>query len=194
MNILVFDVETTGFVEERLPLDDASQPEIVQLAAQLCDDAGKVISALSLIVDAGCVIPEKAASVHGITTEIAAQFGVSRLLALSMFSHLYQRCDLLVAHNIKFDKAVIEIAIGRQYGRLKPLAKPTFCTMESAAPIVNLPPTARMIAAGMGNKPKAPKLEEAVLFFFGETLAGAHDAMVDVEACRRIYSRVKGGP
>jgi DNA polymerase-3 subunit epsilon len=58
--------------------------------------------------------------------------------------------------------------------------------MEAAAPIVNLPPTERMLAAGF-NKPKAPKLEECIHHFFGETLAGAHDALVDVRACARVY-------
>ena len=70
------------------------------------------------------------------------------------------------------------------------LRKPLFCTMEAAAPIVNLPPTERMLAAGF-NKPKAPKLEEAIRFFFDESLDGAHDAMVDVIACRRIYFHLK---
>jgi DNA polymerase III subunit epsilon len=195
MMILFFDTETTGFVDERMPFDADHQPHLVQLAAQLCDHGGKVFAGFSLIVEPGIkdgnLIPEKAAAVHGVTSEIATKFGVSRSFALQIFSHLYQRCDLIVAHNVKFDKAVIEITIGREYGRLKELSRPTFCTMESAAPIVNLPPTERMIAAGI-KKPKAPKLEECMKFFFGEALDGAHDAMVDVEACRKVYFRIAG--
>ena len=192
--ILFFDTETTGFVDERMPLDHECQPHIVQIAAQLCDDTERVVAGFSLIVDPGIgegvPIPEKAAAIHGITNEVAAEFGVSLASALSMFSHFYQCCDLIVAHNIKFDKAVIEIAIARHYGRSKALTKPTFCTMEAAAPIVNLPPTQRMLDAGI-RKPKAPKLEECVRHFFAESLDGAHDAMVDVNACRRIYFRMK---
>ncbi|AOW48412.1 3'-5' exonuclease family protein [Acetobacter ascendens] len=65
-----------------------------------------------------------------------------------------------------------------------------FCTMDAAAPLVNLPPTARMIAAGI-DKPKAPKLEECIKHFFNEELKGAHDAMVDVRACARLFFHLR---
>jgi DNA polymerase-3 subunit epsilon len=192
--ILFFDTETTGFVNERAPVDDPSQPYIVQLAAQLCEDDGKPVAGFSLIVDPGIsmgvFIPERASAVHGITNEIAVQFGVSSESALGLFTHLYQRATIVVARNIKFDKGVIEAAISRYYKRVMPLRKPLFCTMEAATPVVNLPPTDRMIAAGF-DKPKPPKLEECINHFFGEDLAGAHDAMVDVQACRRVYFHLK---
>ena len=71
-----------------------------------------------------------------------------------------------------------------------PLKKPVFCTMEAACSVVNLPPTAKMLAAGI-HRPKSPKLEECVKHFFNEDLQGAHDAMVDVAACRRVYLHLK---
>lgn len=184
--ILFFDTETTGFVNDRFPLDHEDQPYIVQMAAELCDDAGEPVAGFSFIIDNGVDIPARAAEVHGITAERAAQMGMSPEFVLVAFTHLYQRADLVVAHNIKFDRALVEIAIGRHYKRLMPLRKPLFCTMEASAPIINLPPTEKMVAAGI-NKPKAPKLAEAVKFFFDEDLDGAHDAMVDVTACRRVY-------
>ena len=188
--ILFFDTETTGFFQDRLPVDHPEQPYIVQLAAELCDDDGKPISGFSFIIDNGVEIPAQAANVHGITTERAVQFGVSAASALSSFTHLYQRADLVCAHNIKFDRGVVEAAIARHYDRVMPLRKPLFCTMEAATPIVNLPPTERMLAAGF-NKPKAPKLEECIRHFFNEDLDGAHDAMVDVIGCRRVYFHLK---
>lgn len=193
MTVLFFDTETTGFVQEKLPIDDPSQPYIVQLAAQLCEDDGKVVASFSLIVDPGIGtirIPEKASIVHGITDQRCARFGVSPESALGFFTHLYQRCDLVVAHNMKFDRAVIEAAISRHYSKIMPLRKPLFCTMEAASPVLNLPPTERMKAAGF-NKPKPPKLKECIRVFFDEELADAHDAMGDVVACRRIYFHLK---
>ena len=188
--ILFWDTETTGFFDDKLPVDHEAQPYIVQLAAQLCEDDGVPIAGFSLIVDPGIsngiVIPEKAAAVHGITNERAVQLGCSAEFALSAFTHLYQRADLLCAHNAKFDKGITEVAIARHYGKTMPLRKPIFCTMEAATPIINLPPTERMIAVGI-NKPKAPKLEECIRHFFGEELSGAHDAMIDLAACRRVY-------
>lgn len=192
--ILFWDTETSGFFDDRLPVDHGAQPYIVQLAAQLCEDDGRPVSGFSLIIDPGIAdgvdIPARAAAVHGITNERAVQLGVSSEFALSAFTHLYKRADMLCAHNAKFDKSVTETAIARQYGRVMPLRKLIFCTMEAASPIMNLPPTERMKAAGF-DKPKPPKLEECIFHFFGESLDGAHDAMVDVAACRRVYFHLK---
>ena len=47
-------------------------------------------------------------------------------------------------------------------------------------------PTERMRAAGR-NHPKTPNLGEAYQHFTGNALDGAHDAMVDVNACIAIY-------
>jgi len=192
--ILFFDTETTGFFQDRLTVDDPAQPYIVQLAAQLCDKDGEAVAGFSFIVDPGIGdgvdIPARASEVHGITNERAVQFGVSPEFALTAFTHLYQRADLICAHNIKFDKGVMEAAIARHYKKIMPLRKTLFCTMEAATPVINLPPTERMRAAGM-DKPKPPKLEECIRHFFDEDLDGAHDAMVDVSACRRVFFHLK---
>lgn len=191
--ILFFDTETTGFVQDRLPIDHPDQPYVVQLAAELTEDDGEPVAGFSFIIDPGIgeiTIPARAAEVHGITDERAAQLGVSAAFALSAFTHLYQRSNLVVAHNIKFDRAVIETAIARHYRKVMPLRKPLFCTMEAASPIIKLPPTEKMIAAGF-DKPKPPKLEECIRHFFDEELDGAHDAMIDVRACRRVYFHLK---
>ena len=188
--ILFFDTETTGFTRPRLSLSDPLQPHIVQLAAQLCDEKERPVSGFSLIVNPGVEIPEQVADIHGITTEKAAQLGVTLLMAMTLFEHLYRRADLLVAHNIKFDKAVMETAMTRNHGKETRIDKPLFCTMEKATPIVNLPPTDKMRAAGM-TCPKAPKLAECIKHFFDEELDGAHDAMVDTIACARVYFHLK---
>jgi DNA polymerase-3 subunit epsilon len=185
-NILFFDTETTGLHNPNLPPADPEQPYLVQLAAQLCSSAGAVISEFSVIVRQNVEIPESAAKVHGITTERAHLYGINVRSALSLFVHFYSRARLLVAHNIAFDINILETELARYNGQPRPISKERFCTMNAAAPIVNLPPTARMLAAGF-NKPKAPKLEECIQYFFGEKLEGAHDAMNDVRACARVY-------
>jgi DNA polymerase-3 subunit epsilon len=188
--ILFFDTETTGFFNDRVPVDHPSQPHLVQLAAMLCDDDGGEVMSMSVIVDNGVSIPEQAANVHGITTSIADARGIEPENAIHMFQHFYRLADLVVAHNIKFDKGIMEAAIARRLGEVRRLTKPLFCTMETASPIVNLPPTERMLAAGF-NKPKPPKLEECIRHFFDEELTGAHDAMIDVAACRRVFLHLK---
>ena len=189
--ILFFDTETTGFLQPGAPLNHPSQPHIVQLAAQLCDDTGTILAGFSLIVDPGVPLPERVSAIHGITDERAALYGVKPATALGMFAHLYGRAELLVAHNIKFDMGVMDVAYTRHRPKDELLQKPRFCTMEAATPIINMPPTDRMRAAGF-TKPKPPKLEEAIRHFFDEPLDGAHDAMVDVIACRRVFFHLRG--
>ena len=188
--ILFFDTETTGFFQDRVPVDHPSQPHLVQLAAMLCEDDGGEVMSLSVIVNNNVPIPEQASNVHRITTEIAAARGVTPAMAIDLFGHMYRLADTSVAHNIKFDKGIMEAAIARRHGAVRVMNKPMFCTMEAASPIVNLPPTERMLAAGF-NKPKPPKLEECVRHFFNEDLDGAHDAMIDVAACRRVFFHLK---
>lgn len=188
--ILFFDTETTGFYDTRLPADHPSQPHVVQLAMLLADADGKERLSASLVIDCPFDIPARASEVHGIDRGVSGKFGVDLEMAIDLFRHFYRRADLIVCHNVAFDMPVMASEIGRFQGRIVTLDKPTFCTMETSTPIVNLPPTERMIAAGF-NKPKPPKLEECISHFFGETLEGAHDAMIDVTACRRVYFHLK---
>lgn len=184
--ILFCDTETTGFPRPKLPLDHEDQPYIVQLAAQLCEDDGEVVAGFSLIIDPGREIPEKAAAIHGITTEKAVAIGMNAEVVMASFVHLYQRADVMVAHNIKFDQFVLEAQIARYYSKPVPLKKKQFCTMEAAKPVLALPASERMLAAGFPS-PKPPRLSECIKRFFDEELDGAHDAMVDLLTCKRVY-------
>ena len=187
--ILFFDTETTGLYSDRVPLDHPSQPHIVQIAMMLTDDAGKPISTVSMVVNPGCPIPPGATAVHGIGDELARKVGISEKTAVGLFRHLTSRAELIVAHNAKFDIGVMLSVCARE-GMPHNGDLPVFCTMEAASPIVNLPPTERMIAAGL-DKPKPPKLGECISHFFGETLDGAHDALVDVHACARVFFHLR---
>lgn len=191
MSILFFDTETTGFIKPDLPTGHEDQPHCVQLAAIMTDDLGNEEVCVNVIIRPdGWAVPERAAAIHGITTEKAARYGIREQVASVIFYDLTCRADLLVAHNIQFDRQVVATMFERTKRAEWKLPEAQFCTMEAATPVVNLPPTPRMRAAGF-NKPKAPKLEECIQHFYGETLEGAHDALVDVRACARIYFEMK---
>lgn len=185
MKTLVFDTETTGTVLDRLPLDHPDQPRLVQLGAILFDAARREVSVIDVIVDPGVEVPDGAARVHGITTEIARSHGIPEKAAVGVFARLAAIADVVVAHNAKFDVSITEIAAIRARFNLQ-IPGAVRCTMEAASPIVNLPPTERMLAAGF-TKPKPPKLEEAIRFFFGEADFQAHRAIADVRAAARLY-------
>ncbi len=191
--IMFFDTETTGLVNDSLPL--AAQPYMVQLAAILAEEDGTERASFSFIVDPGVSIPAQATHIHGINDDIATRCGVSTKFAVALFARFYMRADTLVAHNIKFDDVIIRAANLRSdspadFGTslISPLG--SACTMELSSPFLALPPTPAMIRSGRtGFKP--PRLSEAYEFFFGEKLEGAHDALVDVRACARIYFEMK---
>lgn len=196
MPILAVDCETTGLPAFRDPSDAPHQPHIVQLAMVLLDDDMVEQASVSLIIRPdGWTIPDEVATIHGITTEKALALGVEEKIATRLYAAmLYGSGDTtLVCHHVRFDQRIMRIAMLRagftkEWMEARPVK--TFCTLDTSTPIVNLPPTPKMVAAGF-NKPKAASLSECVQFFFGETLEGAHDALVDVRACIRVYHELK---
>jgi DNA polymerase-3 subunit epsilon len=180
---LVFDTETTGLIKKSLPLDHPDQPRIVQLGAILYSDAGEVRAELNLIIKPdGWTIPKEAAAVHGITTEIAEQYGVPLAFALSLFNQLVKLADMVVAHNYDYDNPVVEGEFIR-LGKPCPLTgKNNFCTMKAATDVVKEPGSRGY---------KWPRLQTTHKFLFGSEFEGAHDAMADVRACGRVFFELK---
>jgi DNA polymerase III subunit epsilon len=175
--ILFFDTETDGLAKFSLPDTDPSQPNLVQLALLLCEDDGTERFSFSTIVKLTSIIPEKASSIHGITTEIATHYGLS----LSMVMGLFQMCAIqatgFVAHNFRFDKIIVNRALHKC--KLPPINHEIgFCTMLSSTSLCKLPGTRGY---------KWPKLQEVYQFLFNETFDGAHSAMEDVRACKRVF-------
>lgn len=192
--ILFFDTETSGLPDRGRPLDDPRQPWIMQLAMILTEMDGTERASLNVIVQPGCgaILSPEALAVHGITAELAVRCGISSAAAVSLWERYAGMARTLVAHNIGFDMTLMQIAAARSPSRRDPPlaeclgSRLQFCTMKAATPVVALPPTAKMVAAGM-NRPKPPKLAECVRHFFGEDLIGAHDALADVRACARVF-------
>lgn len=187
--ILVFDTETSGLTQPTLPADHPAQPHLVQLGAILATEDGREVCVVELIVRPdGWSIPEQAARVHGITTEVAHDVGVPLATVMSVFLNLRARASELVAFNMDFDELVMRAAVAR-LGKTPSHPGPDkrTCAMRMAAPIMELPPTARMIAAGF-DKFKPPNLMEAHEFFVGERFAGSHSALADARACMRVLS------
>lgn len=188
MRTLFFDVETTAFFDERLTAFDPHQARIVQLGAILLDADGREVTAIDLLVDPGVEVPESATAIHGIANDTAQSCGVSEGGAITLLARLVRQCDVLVAHNLKFDLSVAMVAAERTKFKF-PVPKIGRCTMEAATPILELPPTVRMLQAGL-DKPKPPKLEEAVRLLCGIEHENAHSAIADVRMTVRVYQRL----
>lgn len=186
--ILFYDTETTGFVQKDLPPEHPTQPHLVQLGLILATDTGQEVSFAELIVrPKEYKIPDGAAKVHGVTTSIAEECGVPLATVLSVFFQLRANSKEIVSFNMDFDDMVMRAAIARS-GRTPSHPGPAAqtCCMRLAAPIMALPPTAKMQAAGF-LKHKPPNLMEAHEYFCKEKFEGAHSALVDARACMRVY-------
>ena len=191
--ILFHDTETTGLVQANRSEDHPAQPHLVQLGCLLCDESGAEWATLELIVRPdGYTIPDAAARVHGISTALAAKAGVPLMVAVAAFTNLRAIAHRVVAHNLPFDDLVMRAAIHRT-GRKPSHPGPAnrACTMSLAQPVMKLPATDRMKAAGMANHFKPPSLAEAYQFFFDAENPGAHGALADARACARVFFELK---
>ena len=108
---LIFDTETTGLPKNKqAPLNDFDNwPRVVQIAWQLHDHNGKLLSNENLIVRPdGFTIPFNAEKVHGISTQGALDEGVPLDEVLDRFAEDLQKADLIIGHNIiDFDVKVV---------------------------------------------------------------------------------------
>lgn len=203
MNLALFyDTETQGLPLFTEPSDHPAQPHIVQLAACLVDlPSRRTFASMDVIVRPdGWTIPDQVAAIHGITTEHALDVGIPEAQAVDMFMSLW-RGRTRIAHNESFDARILRIALKRYVDPRDPglviapsddwKASHAECTQILATPILKLPPTAKMRAAGR-NHFKSANLGEAYRHFTGRELQNAHSAMADVQGCMEVYFAIKG--
>jgi DNA polymerase-3 subunit epsilon len=180
MRTIFFDTETTDLPDYKSPAGP-HQPHVVQLAAVLVDGAAER-SVVTLVQPEGWTIHPGAQATHGITLAWAQAEGVPIAQAIEQFDELLSQADLAVAHNVRFDRLLMDseyLRLGRQ------VAWPeTFCTMQASTNIVRLP--------GNYGKYKWPTLEEAFRHFYRRPPAGAHDALADVRTCMAIFAELVG--
>ena len=174
---LFFDTETSDLPDYR-SAPGAHQPHVVQLAAILVD-GDKQETLTTMIQPQGWSIHPKAQATHGISVEQALAEGVPVAQAIERFDALLRRAGLAVAHNIRFDRLLLD----SEYLRLgrKAAWPDTFCTMAASTDIVKIPNFKGY---------KWPTLAEAYHHFLKRPLPRAHDALADVQACKDIFQKL----
>jgi DNA polymerase III subunit alpha len=181
---LIFDTETTGVPHNKTaPITDLDNwPRLVQIAWQLHDGIGRILSQQSFIVrPEGFDIPFKAESVHGISTKRALDEGHDLKEVLSAFVRDLGQTKTLVGHNIEFDINIIGAEFIRQ--SLDPallLNSEKVDTGVASIEFCKLP-------GGIGGKLKMPRLSELHEILFGKKFIDAHDAAYDVAATGRCF-------
>lgn len=182
---LFFDTETSGLPKswKAPPSDVDNWPHAVQVGWVLCKPDGSVEEERDAIVKPdGWTIPDAAARVHGITTERALSEGVDAAQVLQEFAAALARAQTVVAHNLDFDRSVIQaefIRAGITTGGTRPAL---VCTMKQSTDFCAIP-------GQYGNK--WPTLEELHQHLFEEPVADAHSALADAQACMRCFFRLR---
>lgn len=178
---LFFDTETTGMSKNHLAAAHESQPHVVQIAAILSTQ-DRIYASINLLVRPDKPIPKEASAIHGIIQEDIDKCAVSTNSAVLLFDKLVRKANVVVAHNLSYDALVMENAYHRA-GLKYPVLPMTFCTMLASTNLCRIP-------GHRSGEYKWPKLIEAHQYFFNEGFKGEHNAMADVQACRRIYYRI----
>ncbi len=180
---LIFDTETTGLPQNyNAPLTDFENwPRMVQIAWQLHEANGKLITAKNFIVKPeGYTIPYNSVQVHGITTERALAEGHDLKDVLATFKEDIAKSEFGIGHNIEFDYNIV----GAEYLR---------CELENALEPLEPLDTKLVstdfvaIPGGRGGQFKWPTLTELHTKLFGEAFADAHDAAYDVDATAKCF-------
>lgn len=180
MKAIVFDTETTGLVINRtLKLDN--QPSIIEFYGCLADlDTGEIETEIDCLINPPKPLsdtPDKKGGktitqITGITNEMLEGMPGFLEVAPEIFK-LLEEAPLIIAHNLSFDKDVVEIEAERLSRKIKwPRG---VCTVEATI--------------GM----KGHRLSLSALHFelFKESFEGAHRAKQDVAALLRCVLELK---
>lgn len=182
--VLFVDTETNGLPKDyKQPASDTDNwPRMLQISWIVTDRQGKEVKRRSLYIrPEGFKVLSKEQNPYAIPEEVLNKEGVALKDALGEFSADMEAADLVVGHNIRFDRNVIQaeqIRLGVQDAFA---GKPVFCTMIAGKPVCRVPGKYGF---------KYPKLKELYFHFFNEDFEGAHDASNDVDATVKCFFRM----
>jgi DNA polymerase III epsilon subunit-like protein len=213
MRILFFDTETNGLPKFRTAVAPSDWPAIVQVAWQVWDSrpeevataataiaatattataataAFSLLSASSYIVkpSPSLIWNMESQAIHLISKEKALVEGSDPEEVWSAFAEALAGASLVVAHNLAFDKSVVDADASRRGA--PPYRWPSLqcCTMMSTKAFCRLP----SLYSRPEDPYKYPKLSELHALLFGNArLIHFHNASVDVDCTVQCFRRL----
>ena len=190
MKVLAFDTETTGLPESynASVADTSKWPYVIQLSFILLDTETKEILEYSdriIKLPTTVRISPESIEVHKITRERSEIEGINIRYALIEFIEAIKDADIIVGHNLSFDKNMLLVELNRQ--RLPDcfikLNLNEYCTMRETVQLCKLPNT----VAKYADQYKWPRLNELHKHLFQTDPSGTHNAIADVMICLRCY-------
>lgn len=172
MKVIILDTETTG-----LPLPSSAnleeQPQIIEFAAIKCStNTGRVLGEISQLIDPGVPIPEEITKITGITDKHVkgkptfAEF-------LPDLAKFFKNADMMVAHNLPFDKSMMEFELRRLGIEDFPWPPKEQCSVELFEHLLGY----------------RPKLKDLFEHYTGNPLNQTHRALDDVQALMTCIER-----
>lgn len=206
--ILVFDTETSGLWPKNNESKNPEEyPTIVQLSFIIYDVVNRgIVKEYNTYVKQHSSInfDSEAFKINKITKEMCDK-GKNIVDVLKEFHLAYMNVGVVIAHNLWFDKRMIEIEILRNYEKLpkKTISDPwvlfndtfnelwglkTYCTMNSGKDKCNI----IMKDKRTGNTwKKSPKLSELYEKLFNEKPPeGLHNSQIDTMICLQCYLKM----
>ena len=198
MKVMVFDTETTGLPKYMKHTPNQNNldnwPHIVQLSYIIYDtDTDSVLNITDHIirVPEGVQITEENAAIHGITQEISRQ-GIPLNVAIDEFMVDFDKVDLIVAHNIEFDKKMLMVELYR-LGYILCVDKihastKYVCTMQEGIDLCNIKAFTKIEKK---EYIKWPTLAELCQHLFNYEPTNLHNALNDVAICLRCFLKMR---
>ena len=180
---LTFDTETTGLPKNySAPISETDNwPRMVQIAWQINDKSGNLISSESHIIKPkGYTIPFNAEKIHGISTQKAIDKGKEIKYVLEKFNDELKKNKYIIGHNINFDVNILGSEFYRSKIKTSLLEKESIDTGLISKEFCQL-------EGGLGGKLKMPKLIELYNILFESDFRDAHDARADVNATAKCF-------
>jgi len=179
--VLFVDTETNGLPKDYnvSAYETGNWPRMLQICWVITDSEGKTLKRRNYYIrPEGFELLPKIFNPHAIPEEILKKEGVPIKDVLEEFSRDILTADVVVGHNIRFDKSVIQAELVRA---LLPDAfegKRCYCTMIG---------TKKLCGFVGKHGLKYPKLNELYRLIFHEDIEGAHDASNDVDATMKCF-------
>ncbi len=185
MNV-IFDTETTGIPPKGTHWEkDFNQfPYIVQLSWKRSDQD----NVQDYIINNGVDIPEEAAKIHGITTEMANESPYSFFDVVVLFTEDCLNAKQIIAHNGYFDISITKANVFR-FTKSVTFRNQVISALHKDKRIDTMTKSIKFCALPFPNGRggfKWPKLEELYFKLFNEKF-NAHNAKDDVLATERCY-------
>ena len=191
MKVLVFDTETSGLPSERNSsiLDTEKWPYILQLSFMVYDDeTKKIIQLKDNYIKQNITISKESINIHGITQEIMNCKGVNLEDVMNVFDIALQNADIVIGHNISFDKRIYMVESIRRYRKqyftVNGIKKPEYCTMKNSTTLCKIE---KLNTKTNKSYFKYPTLKELHTHLFNEYPSKLHNSLIDIFATLRCY-------